>query len=131
MQEAFGHHGHDEIALPAAGGADQILEPQLADSSEHGLDGSVGPSRVKCSRSENSSCMRRVSSASCSATLSMSSISRYSIAAPVEVLAGEIRNLLADAEGASEEVCAVGLASVVACGGGYMDSAGSSGHEQL
>jgi hypothetical protein len=52
--DAFDHHGHDQVALPAPLGEDHAVDPQLSHSAQHRLHVPWGRERsmVKASEAE-------------------------------------------------------------------------------
>ena len=123
MQQAFGDHGHHQIARARALRADQLLQPQLVDRAEDGLDVAV-----------------RKAAFDGEAFLGRNKAFPGERAADdVDECVGQVGNvaerfvldLFPDTVGAAEQVGAIDLAFVVARCGGHMNPASSGRHTQL
>jgi hypothetical protein len=115
MQQAFGNHGYDQVALAAAFGGDQVVEAQPADSSEDGLDVPMGQALLDLKgvggRQESFAGQRPADDVD------------EGFGQVGDIAEGFVFDLLTDAKGAAEEVGAVSSAFVAAFRGGYVNSA--------
>ena len=123
MEEAFGDHGHDEVALSAGLGCEQGVQTETAHGPEHGLDVTV----------------REVALDEEGVGGGEELLARQGAADDVDQVGGEVGEIAesfvedsgADAEGTAEEVGLVDPVLVVASCSGHMNWSSSGRHSQL
>jgi hypothetical protein len=120
VQEAFGDHGHDEVALARGLGCQQQVEAEAAHGAEDGLDVAVGEIALhdKGLRSGKELLAGE------GAANEVDEVGRQ----VGDIAEGFVLDLGADAEGAAEEVGLVDLAFVRTGCGGHMNLACSGWH---
>ena len=118
--EAFGDHGHDEVALARGLGGEQRVQAQAMHGPEHGLDVAVG----EIALDQESLRGGEELLAAEGAADEIDEVGRQ----VGDVAEGFVLDLGADAEGAAEEVGLVELALVGAGCGGHMNLACSGWH---
>jgi hypothetical protein len=117
VQQAFGDHGKDQVALRAGLGGEQSIQAEAADGTEDGLDVAMRERAVD----PEGVASREELLAGEGASDEIDEMGRE----VGNVAEGFVLDLRADAEGAAEEVGLIGLALVDSCCGGHMDLTGT------